>query len=86
MTEPVNDPEYDKRMHELLYSNDGRVEQCERIIRLEGLVLKAISSYLALVWIVNEHAGCERMEPSSPATIRFWELQQQARDLEVPNA
>jgi len=25
----------EKRMHELLYSNEGRVEQCERILKLE---------------------------------------------------
>ena len=76
---------HDERMHELLYSNEGRVEQCEHICKLEGLVLDAISSYLALVWIVNEHAGAERMEPSSPATIRFREMQQRARELGVPD-
>lgn len=26
---------HDERMHQLLYSNEGRVEQCERICRLE---------------------------------------------------
>lgn len=26
---------HDERMHELLYSNDGRVEQCEYICKLE---------------------------------------------------
>lgn len=46
MTEPVNDPEYDKRMHELLYSNEGRVEQCERIIRLERICVGMITDYL----------------------------------------
>lgn len=29
---------HDERMHQLLYSNEGRVEQCERICRLEELV------------------------------------------------
>lgn len=29
--------DHDKRMHELLYSNEGRVEQCERICKLEEL-------------------------------------------------
>lgn len=29
---------HDQRMHELLYSNEGRVEQCERICKLEDLV------------------------------------------------
>lgn len=28
---------HDERMHQLLYSNEGRVEQCERICRLEEL-------------------------------------------------
>lgn len=76
---------HDERMHELLYSNEGRVEQCEHICKLEGLVLDAISSYLALVWIVNEHVGCDRMEPSSPATARFAELLQRAKELGVPD-
>ena len=29
---------HDERMHSCLYSNDGRVELCERICKLEGLV------------------------------------------------
>lgn len=29
---------HDERMHQLLYSNEGRVEQCERICKLEELV------------------------------------------------
>ena len=77
---------HDERMHELLYSNEGRVEMCEHICKLEGLVLDAMASYLALVWITNEHVGCERMEPSSPATIRFGALQQRARELGVSDA
>ena len=76
---------HDERMHELLYSTDGRVEQCERICKLEALVFDAMASYLALVWITNEHVGCERMEPSSPATIRFRALQQRAKELGVPD-
>ena len=28
---------HDERMHQLLYSNEGRVEQCERICKLEEL-------------------------------------------------
>lgn len=29
---------HEERMHELLYSNDGRVEQCERICKLEDII------------------------------------------------
>lgn len=29
---------HDERMYQLLYSNEGRVEQCERICKLEELV------------------------------------------------
>lgn len=77
---------HEERMHELLYSNEGRVEQCERICKLEGLVFDTLTFALACVWHLNEIAGYERMEPSSPATIRFREMQQRARELEVPDA
>lgn len=33
----VGDEARDARMHELLYSNEGRVEQCERICELEDI-------------------------------------------------
>ena len=77
---------HDERMHELLYSNEGRAEQCERICKLEGPVLDTMASCLALFWIANEHVGCEHMEPSSPATIRFRALQRRVRELEAPDA
>lgn len=77
---------HDERMHELLYSNEGRVEQCERICKLEGLVFDTLTFALACVWHLNEIAGYERMEPSSPATTKFAELLQRAKELEVPDA
>lgn len=76
---------HEERMHELLYSNEGRVEQCERICKLEGLVFDTLTFALACVWHLNEIAGVDRMEPSSPATTEFAELLQRARDLGVPD-
>lgn len=77
---------HEERMHELLYSNEGRVEQCERICKLEGLVFDTLSFTLACVWHLNEIAGMDSMEPSSPATTKFAELLQRAKELEVPDA
>lgn len=77
---------HDERMHELLYSNEGRVEQCERICKLESLVFDSLSFALACVWHLNEIAGYERMEPTAPTTISFAELLQRAKELEVPDA
>lgn len=77
---------HEERMHELLYSNEGRVEQCERICKLEGLVFDALSFTLACVWNLNELAGYDRTEPSSPATVTFASLLQRAKELEVPGA
>ena len=37
---------HDERMHELLYSNEGRVEQCERICKLEEICIGMITDYL----------------------------------------
>ena len=37
---------HDERMHELLYSNEGRVEQCERICKLEEICISMITDYL----------------------------------------
>lgn len=77
---------HDERMHELLYSNEGRVEQCERICKLEGLVFDTLTFALACVWHLNEIAGYERMEPSALTTTKFAELLQRAKELEVPDA
>ena len=77
---------HDERMHELLYSNEGRVEQCERICKLEGLVFDTLTFALACVWHLNEIAGYERMEPSAPTTITFASLLQRAKELGVPDA
>ena len=77
---------HEERMHELLYSNEGRVEQCERICKLEGLVFDTLTFALACVWHLNEIAGMNSMEPSSPATARFAELLQRAKELGVPDA
>ena len=76
----------DERMHELLHSNDGRVEQCERICKLEGLVVDSLSFALACVWHLNELAGYERMEPSVYTTATFASLLHRARELGVPDA
>lgn len=77
---------HEERMHELLYSNEGRVEQCERIVKLEGLVFDCLTFALSSVWLLNELAGCDRMEPSSPATKAFASLLQRAKELGVPDA
>ena len=74
---------HDERMHELLYSNEGRAEQCERICKLERLVFDTLSFTLACVWHLNEIAGYDRMEPSSPATRTFASLHQRAKELGV---
>ena len=37
---------HEERMHELLYSNEGRVEQCERICKLEEICISMITDYL----------------------------------------
>ncbi len=75
---------HEERMHELLYSNEGRVEQCERICKLESLAFDTLSFTLACVWHLNEIAGYERMEPSSPATTTFESLLRRAKELGVP--
>lgn len=76
---------HDERMHELLYSNEGRVEQCERICKLEGLVFDTLAFTLACVCHLNEIAGLESMEPSSPVTTEFAKLLQCAEELGVPD-
>lgn len=43
---------HDERMHELLYSNDGREEMCERICNLEELVL-------VLMHCADENGDCD---------------------------
>lgn len=77
---------HEERMHELLYSNEGRVEQCERICKLEGLVFDTLAFALACVWHLNEIAGYERMESGIPTTDTFASLLNRARELEVPDA
>lgn len=77
---------HDERMHELLYSNEGRVELCERICKLERLVFDALSFATACVWHLNELAGCERMAPGLPTTEAVTDLLLRAKELEVPDA
>ena len=59
----------DRRMHELLYSNEGRVEQCERIYDLEQLVRD--------MWFGNLHRMNDpcthcRMGCDASADCDFW--------------
>lgn len=49
---------HDERMHELLYSNDGRVEQCERICKLEELVKE-------LFRCATRGAACEKCKENN---------------------
>ena len=77
---------HEERMHELLYSNDGRVEQCERICKLEGLVYDTLVFAIACVWHLNEIAGCDRMAPGLPTTETVTDLLLRAKELEVPDA
>ena len=56
----------------------------ERICKLESLAFDTLSFTLACVWHLNEIAGYERMEPSSPATTTFESLLRRAKELGVP--
>lgn len=56
----------------------------ERICKLESLAFDTLSFTLACVWHLNEIAGYERMEPSSPATATFESLLRRAKELGVP--
>lgn len=77
---------HDERMHELLYSCDGRVEICERIIKLEKLVIDSLAVILGWAWKLNEIAGYDKHDPDTPPMETFSKLLQRAKDLEVPDA
>lgn len=76
--------DHDKRMHELLYSNEGRVEQCERICQLEQLVDDSLAVILGWAWKLNEIAGYDRNDMSTYPMVTFNELLQRAKGLELP--
>lgn len=78
--------DHDERMHSCLYSNDGRVELCERICKLEGLVLECLSTVCGWAWTLNELKGYDKLEEGTVPTNEFRRLQALARELEVPNA
>lgn len=76
---------HDERMHELLYSNDGREEMCERICNLEELVLDGLCVICAWAWVLNELTGHEKLEEGTLPTVEFRRLQGRARELGVPD-
>lgn len=58
--------DHEKRMHELLYSNEGRVEQCERICSLEKV---AKELWLLLMFTGNDDLSAEIGINGKRATI-----------------
>lgn len=78
--------DHDERMHSCLYSNDGRVELCERICKLEELVSDCLSVVCGWAWALNELKGYDKLEEGTVPTNEFRRLQALARELEVPNA
>ena len=77
---------HEERMHELLYSNDGRVELCERIIKLEKLVTDSLAVVLGWAWKLNEIGGHDKHDPDTPTIETFSNLLLRAKELEVPDA
>ena len=75
---------HDERIHYHMYETcEGIAEHAERIVALEKLVFDALAFALGCVWHLNEIAGYDRMEPSSPATRTFASLHQRAQELGV---
>ena len=75
----------DERMHELLYSNEGRVEQCERICRLESLVFDCLAVLCGWTMALNEHMGYDKFDATTPTAQTFTRFQERARELGVPD-
>lgn len=78
--------DYQKHRHELLYSNDGRVELCERIIKLEKLVIDSLTVILGWAWKLNEIGGHDKHDQDTLPMETFSNLLLRAKELEVPGA
>ena len=76
----------EKRMHELPYSNEGRVEQCERICKLEQLVDDSLAVILGWAWKLNEIGGHDKYDPDTLPMETFSKLLSRAKELGVPDA
>lgn len=72
--------DHEKRMHELLYSNEGRVEQCERILKLEKV---AKELWLLLMFTGNDDAYAEIGFSGKQAVIDAYKLRDRMVDLGI---
>ena len=70
---------HEERMHELLYSNEGRVEQCERICKLEKL-----ATQMAVVIGVYDLTMSYYNDENPPA-LPLFAAEMKELDLEVPS-
>lgn len=73
-------PTNEKRMNELLYSNEGRIEQCERICKLEKV---AKELWLLLAMTENEDLLAEMEIAGKQVTINAEELRASMVDLGI---
>lgn len=76
----------EKRMHELPYPNEDRVEQCERICKLEQLVDDSLAVILGWAWKLNEIGGHDKYDPDTLPMETFSKLLSRAKELGVPDA
>lgn len=68
---------HDERMHQLLYSNEGRVEQCERICKLEELARDMMQA-----WWACDNEKCPRYDKRCD-TGKFCAFDECARELGI---
>ncbi len=71
---------YERRRHELLYSNEGRVEQCERILKLEKV---AKELWLLLMFTGNDDLRAEIGINGKQVTIDADEVREQMVNLDI---
>lgn len=71
---------YERRRHELLYSNEGRVEQCERILELEKV---AKELWLLLMFTGNDDAYAEIGFGGKQAVIDAYKLRDRMVELGI---
>ncbi len=71
---------YERRRHELLYCNEGRVEQCERILKLEKV---AKELWLLLMFTGNDDAYAEIGFSCKQAVIDAYKLRDRMVDLGI---
>ena len=71
---------YRKRRHDLLYSNEGRVEQCERILKLEKV---AKELWLLLMFTGNDDLRAEIGINGKQVTIDADEVREQMVNLDI---